>query len=836
MTHDTQSDATCGCCEDTAPRVPRNRENAPGLARIDARVGTQAEFKADILQQLARTGAMRRLTVRTDDDPTIALLDGWASVLDVLGFYEQELTNEGYLRTAEDRLSVRQMAAGVGYELKPGVGSDTWLAFDCEVTPSTPDAITVPAGTQAQSTPAPEETPQAFETQAELIGRPRWNALRPRLTAPATVGTGTSEVFVAGTAKLLEPGMPLLFVAAGAAADPATASFDLRYVQEVETFSPPTPDDPRPEHTRVVLDSALDTITAADEAEVYVLRERAAAFGHNAMEWHALPLPLRVGELHPEENAFIEGPYADQQLEWADATYDIGQSHLFLDQVYPRLVADSWMVVDGAGLPSLYRITGLRSQTHTQYLISAKVTRLSIDGEGIQFYTPRGATVLCQSERLILAQQPLTNAVAVNAVTLNVHDPDLAKGRAVALTGLSTAGDPVSEVLTIAEVDTVDGLTHLTFDSDLQHSYDRLSLRINANVVAANMGAARSEVLGSADAGRGFQSFRLQSVPLSYVSSSGGTGSVSTLEVRVDGELWHEVDTFYGQSTTARVYTVTRQEDGTALITFGDGRTAGARPPSGQSNVTAKLRVGNGTEGNLDALRIDQLTTRPLGVKGVINPVPARGAADAEETADARRNAALQTRLIDRIVTLTDYQDYAAAFSGIAKAHAQTLWTRSQRLAYITIAGADGAAVLPTETLYENLRDGIDLARHSDEPVSLGSYTSRLFTLVADLVVRSDLVPEDVAEEAVAEVLKAFSFAERGFGQAVTRSEIMAVLHACPGVVGVELRTLAFVGQSGTAHTLPADLAQTTSYGLSPAELLLIDPVSLDLKGMSDGA
>ena len=462
-------------------------------------------------------------------------------------------------------------------------------------------------------------------------------------------------------------------MAAGAEVDPATASYDLRYVRAVETFAPPTPDDPRPEHTRVVLDRALETVTAGDAAEIYVLRQRAAAFGHNAMEWHDLPLPLRVGERNPESYDFIPGPYADSQLSWADALYDVGQSHLFLDQVYPRLIADSWMVVARSSQTALYRVNGVRTDSHTQFLMSAKVTRLAIDGEGIQFFSPRTAGVFCDSDRLTPAERPLTSPVAVNAITLNVHDSDLAKGRVVALSGLTPNGAPASEVLKIDEVDSVDGLTRLTFETDLQSSYDRLSLRINANVVAANMGASRSEVLGSADAARGFQSFHLQSAPLSYVSATGGTGAASTLEVRVDGELWQEVETFYGQSTSARVYSLTHLEDGTAMITFGDGRTAGARPASGQSNVTAKLRVGAGTEGNLPEGRIDQLTTRPLGVKGVINPVPASGAADAEATADARRNAALRTRLIDRIVTLTDYQDYAAAYSGIGKAHAQAL-------------------------------------------------------------------------------------------------------------------------------------------------------------------
>lgn len=831
MSPTNPTDPFCGCDGDEAPRVPRAREQPPGLARIDARVGTQAAFKEEMLRQLARTGAMRRLTVRGDDDPTIALLDGWASVLDVLGFYEEEITNEGYLRTAEERLSIRQMAAGVGYRLKPGVGSDTWLAFECEVTPSTPDAITVPAGTQAQSTPAPGEKPQAFETQMEIVGRARWNALRPRLTEPMTIQAGVDTLYLAGTDTRLAPGMALLFVALASEADPAGATYDLRYVQTVEPFTPPTPSDPRPAHTRVTLDQAIASLAVSDAAEIYVMRQRAAAFGHNAIAWRDLPINLRVGERHPETYAFIEGAYANSQFAWADALYGIGQTALYLDQVYPRVVENSWLVVAQSSLTALYRVTGVRTESRSQFMVTAKATRLAITGDGLQWFSPRTAGVLCESERLMLAGRPVTSPVSGNAIILESYDPDLAKGRVVALKGLTPGGAAVSEVLTIEQVDTVAGHTRLTVTTDMAHSYDRLSLRFNANVAPANMGASRTEILGSADAARRFQSFRLQSAPLSYVSSTSGTGSVSTLEVRVDGELWQEVPTFYGQSTSARVYTINHDEQGTATITFGDGVLAGARPASGVSNVTAKFRVGSGTDGNLPEGRIDQLTTRPLGVKGVVNPVPANGAADAEQTRDARRNAALQTRLIDRIVTLSDYQDFAAAFAGISKAHAQALWTRSQRLVHITIAGADGAAVLPTDTLYADLRDAIDLARHSDEPVSLGSYAPRSFTLAADLVVRSDLVPEDVAAQARALVIETFSFAQRGFGRAVTKSEVMSVLHACPGVEGVVLRILNFTGLGNVVDTLPAALARVAPNGLMPAELLLVDPASLDLKG-----
>jgi len=97
--------------------------------------------------------------------------------------------------------------------------------------------------------------------------------------------------------------------------------------------------------------------------------------------------------------------------------------------------------------------------------------------------------------------------------------------------------------------------------------------------------------------------------------------------------------------------------------------------------------------------------------------------------------------------------------------------------------------------------------------------------------VSADRVPEDVAAKATEQVSEAFSFANRRFGQAVSQAEIISVLHGCPGVEGVILRTFAFTGQSGVEDLLPAQLARHTPQGVQAAELLLLDTVSLDLKG-----
>lgn len=65
---------------------------------------------------------LRKLTSREADDATIALLDAWATVADVLTFYQERIANEGYLRTATERRSVLELARLVGYQPRPGVG------------------------------------------------------------------------------------------------------------------------------------------------------------------------------------------------------------------------------------------------------------------------------------------------------------------------------------------------------------------------------------------------------------------------------------------------------------------------------------------------------------------------------------------------------------------------------------------------------------------------------------------------------------------------------------------------------------------------------------------
>jgi hypothetical protein len=230
---------SCGCC--APPALEGTTTNRPGLPELRYRVGTHATFLRRMLARLplqalpAGEGVrpLQALTTRAEDDPSIALLDAWATVGDVLTFYQERIANEGFLRTATERRSVLEQARAIGYELSPGVAASTYLAFIVEqpaIVPSAvvppelrafhggpgtmaPTAAVVPAGTQVKSVPGPGERTQTFETSMELEARVEWNTLRPRLTQPQPLDPAAKSVWVEGIVNDLKPGAWVLFLA-----------------------------------------------------------------------------------------------------------------------------------------------------------------------------------------------------------------------------------------------------------------------------------------------------------------------------------------------------------------------------------------------------------------------------------------------------------------------------------------------------------------------------------------------------------------------------------------------------------------------------------------------
>jgi hypothetical protein len=225
--HDVQG-RLCGCCEGTQQLTPEPIANRPGLDALAYRMGTQAAFLETMKARLSdfyleiqqddldaegkpkttRVYPLRGLTTRAAEDPSIALLDAWATLADVLTFYQERIANEGYLRTATERRSILELARLVGYALRPGVASTVYLAYTLDDNAKEP--VVIPVGARAQSVPGPGELPQSFETVEKLEARAEWNNLKPRLTQPQTITSLTDTIYLAGVATNLKANDPIL--------------------------------------------------------------------------------------------------------------------------------------------------------------------------------------------------------------------------------------------------------------------------------------------------------------------------------------------------------------------------------------------------------------------------------------------------------------------------------------------------------------------------------------------------------------------------------------------------------------------------------------------------
>jgi predicted phage baseplate assembly protein len=219
----------CGCCEGVEQLTPAAVCNRPGLPALSYRVGTQAKFLETMKARLATltvegVGAdgqtvqsfrpLQGLSTRDASDFSIALLDGWATVGDVLSFYQERIANEGYLRTATERRSVLELSRLVGYTPRPGVAASVFLAYTVDDNQS--DPVTIPTGARSQSIPGPDETPQSFETSENLDARREWNKLQVRLHRPQLIDSSNAEtipsIHVKGGIAPLKPGDKLLLL------------------------------------------------------------------------------------------------------------------------------------------------------------------------------------------------------------------------------------------------------------------------------------------------------------------------------------------------------------------------------------------------------------------------------------------------------------------------------------------------------------------------------------------------------------------------------------------------------------------------------------------------
>jgi hypothetical protein len=426
----------CGCCKGISAETPVELQNRPGLSAIAYRVGTHSTFRETLHARLSGSGqpALNGLTTRDNNDFSIALLDAWAMVGDVLTFYTERVANEAYLRTATERLSVLELARLINYELRPGVAAGTYLAFTIEDTPGAGGQalaigtsaqvalellppIKIAAGVKVQSIPGPGEQAQTFETTEEIEARPEWNAIKPRLTQPQTKSSFWSKsLFFEGTANDLKKGDQILLLSGGNTLPLPRKVLNVTTDDEAKTtrvdFDLPTAALPAYQRPAGLPEGEVDEFAPktplSKEVTQQIIgekwKEEDLAALISTQRWNANALTTNIKNEIAEQTknaqpqAFVyrekaavfgynapkkpvyKGNVPDDPENWAEWSLDPSEDEklIYLDRAYEAITPGSYITVRKGKLAKTIQVVDVTTEPRTAYSISSKSTLLTL--------------------------------------------------------------------------------------------------------------------------------------------------------------------------------------------------------------------------------------------------------------------------------------------------------------------------------------------------------------------------------------------------------------------------------------------------------------------------
>jgi hypothetical protein len=212
---------------------------------------------------------------------------------------------------------------------------------------------------------------------------------------------------------------------------------------------------------------------------------------------------------------------------------------------------------------------------------------------------------------------------------------------------------------------------------------------------------------------------------------------------------------------------------------------------------------------------------------------------------------------LGRAVSITDYQNFARSFAGIAKANALWIPSGPGRGVFLTVAAAGGPALPPGNPTLANLISALHNYGNPLIPITAMSFLETLFRFSANIKYDPAYDATAVKAAVLTQLRQSYSFGARTFGQGVSSDEIAAFIQGVPGVIAVNVTGLTvgatssagdlssgawsvaayndwLLGQvtldradSGSATRICAYLPVANPDGLpSPAEILVLDPNS----------
>jgi len=759
------ADETICPCE--RPPSERLVQNPPARSSIRYRVGDFVSFRRALLA--GREGetqlAAWRPGARTD--LALQMIEWWAYLGDVLTFYSERIANESYLRTAELQESVRRLIRLLGYRPRPGIAASGTVA--AVVTGNA--AVTIEAGFAIDSKPGPGEEPQTFELDADVTALPndRVPARPPEfLLAPAT-----NQFLIRGVTTQVAASSVVVLAARNPALTPVTPALLSVTSVVTETTSQKT------KQSRVTF-SAASVLPAPLPASALAVRRPTQA----SPVWTLTPGGISGNVVH------LAG--AQRQIAAGDlvvltasgltpvlATVNAAQEIIWYAN--PKSSSTPQTPPDAPAIPI--------PLPHTQLTLSVTLDAswpAAVASASVQFALQEVGPLVDQPASSFDGTPGALEAVAPARFRAGAGIPILIEDSLGA--GMEGFGASSNAEQTL----TASGLTEPPVSLVPP-------LAVYTNLLPVTRGKTVAvEVLGGGDASVGGQEFVLKKSPVTYLPN--GAGFMSTVQVRVDGVLWQEAESFFDQAPDATIFVTSEDEDEKTHVKFGDG-VNGARLPTGVDNVVASYRYGSGAASPGPG----QLTViaKPLpNVTGVRNPVPVGGGADPEPAAQMRRYAPKSVLAFNRAVSGDDYEVIAALAPGVTRARAYWAWSAAEQRGLVTVYVGDDAAAV--DSARAALAATSDPNRHVSVVPAAAVPTLVLLLVLVDPRFEPATVASGVRTAMLDPDLGLFGANRLRIGESVFHSQIALASLGVPGAMALRASLFVTLRPSGLAFELQA--------------------------------
>jgi hypothetical protein len=267
---------------------------------------------------------------------------------------------------------------------------------------------------------------------------------------------------------------------------------------------------------------------------------------------------------------------------------------------------------------------------------------------------------------------------------------------------------------------------------------------------------------------------------------------VTKLDVHTATQIlanWTPMVTLLESHALSTDFAVETENDGRALIRFGDG-VYGLDPPEG-AHIFVQYRIGVGTQGNVGADSLAHVINPGFtGILAVRNPLPAWGGIDPQPIEQVKQQAPAAFRAIQyRAVTEADYAEVAERSPEVSQAVATFRWTGSWYTVFITIDPL-GRNDVPPE-MAERVRNWVTQFTQAGYDLEINAPVFVPLDLVINVCVAPYHFRGDV-EQAVLKALSNREFAggtraffhpdNFSFGQPLYLSQLYAAVVAVEGV------------------------------------------------------